>query len=127
VARLPHPDPRDGPRSGGIGLRPWLDRVHAAIGYGDLDVTDLSAALRLTHDRLAALRRDYDAFTLKHGGEHDQIVGRLADLERRLRDQQAAVTELEKRVSTDGLRVEAVGLGLVGLGLILQAIGQAIR
>ncbi|MEJ7743424.1 MAG: hypothetical protein WKF73_13290 [Nocardioidaceae bacterium] len=113
----------------GVGIASgWsiADSARVAIGYAPLDSSDVEASIKLLEQRLLGLRNDHDAFTLAQGLTNDIHTSRLDALDTAVKEQRSTFSELEKWVSTEGLRVEAAGLGLVGLGLILQAIGSIL-
>jgi len=74
------------------------------------------------------LRRVHDLFQAGDHGLHDELTklnGTVGGLDTRVGQVATDLRETARTLRVEGLRVQAVGPVLVGVGLILQALGQA--
>jgi len=86
----------------------------------------METAITELHRQVSEVRKDFDKFVLEQTQVNADTVAMIAEVSRQVAVAESKVQEAERRISIDGLRIEAVGLGLVGLGLIAQAVGSAL-
>lgn len=104
-----------------------VDSAHVAITWAPLD-GDLETAQALAE--LDRRIRDLQRTTNEEVGvQHDRLLV-LEGADRRCRAAQDAIRadldRVSKELPAEGLRVEAIGLGLVGIGLLIQLVGGIV-
>lgn len=106
----------------GTGLVTFTGKLSARIGYGALPketetaLTELGRRTQQLMDMLNDAKERLDKDT-------DDIRADVVSLKNELGEAATRFEERTQHVALDGLRTEAVGLFLVGLGVLLQSLG----
>lgn len=114
--------------SGPMAAEVGMANERAVVGKANVkpDSRDMETAITELHRQVSEVRKDFDKFVLEQTQVNADTVAMIAEVSRQVAVAESKVQEAERRISIDGLRIEAVGLGLVGLGLIAQAVGSAL-
>jgi hypothetical protein len=113
--------------TGAIGLDA---RARARVLYGPLDPANATSAIIELERRLGNTDRMVDGIYQEVDQLHEARVRSERSLSEIRRELDETVNDLKKRdseIATDGLRLEALGLFLVGVGLVLQAAAQVLK
>lgn len=124
-------------------LRRWRRRGPHITGYIDAQLPPVIGSLEgtigwpplpadLTHDeaiaaldaRVTELRQRHEEANLALHRELGALAGQHEDLGGQVDQIGGQITETARLLRVEGLRGQAVGIGLLAAGLVLQAIGQ---
>jgi len=102
------------------------ENASVQILYGPLP-DDEKQAIKLVGQRLQDLRSDYESTMANTRREVDQTKRRLDELEGNVTSEVDRLEQADRRIATDGIRLESVGLVFVALGVVAQLIDGLLR